>query len=218
MTIMNEAIATIMTEPKRVSFSTTQKAYCNPHDLSVEELKSLTWYSETELKESREDARMALEALHEAGGNFDLIDDSKICLRGIEKYADVVAKVTRQRRLIQSILEQQATNRQNGSATTSGGEHLAVLSKFLSTPSIQLAQFYAAHNAQQAAHSSFHTTPTTPCDGPSCTDMKQAIVVVVESPASQLSGAKRRLEPQCSDEESNIHRRNVKMSRVQSSE
>lgn len=216
---MNEsrATGTIMTEPKRVSFSTTQKAYCNPHDLSVEELKSMSWYSEAELKESRKDARIALEALHEAGGNFDLIDDSKICLRGIEKYADVVAKVTRQRRLIQSILEQQATNRKNGSATTSGGDHLAVLSKFLSTPSIQLAQFYAAHNAQQAAHSSFHTN-TTPCDGPSCTDMQQPIVAVVESPASQLVGAKRRLEQQCLDEESSIHRRNVKIIRVQSSE
>ena len=139
-----------MKQLKRVSFATTQKAYCNPHDLSVEELKALCWYNETELEDSREDARIAIEALQEVDGNFEAVDESKICLRGIEKYGDVMAKVMGQRRLVQSVLDQQMTNRNN--RTTSGEGHLAVISRFLSQPFIQVAQFHAARNAMQPLH------------------------------------------------------------------
>ena len=140
-----------MRERKRVSFATTQRAYCNPHDLSVEDLKALCWYSETEMGDSREDARLAIEALQNAGGNVEAVDDAKTCMRGIEKYGDVMAKVMGQRRHIQSVLDQQDTNRKN--RTKDGDIHLSVISKFLSQPFIQMAQFYAARNAEEAIHS-----------------------------------------------------------------
>ena len=177
-----------MKHHRRVSFATTQKAYCNPHDLSVDELKALCWYSEVELEESREDARIAIEALQGAEGNFEAVDESKICLRGIEKYGDVMGKVMGQRRLVQSILDQQVTNRNN--KTTSGEGHLAVISRFLSQPFIQIAQFHAARNAAMMQQAVCTNT------APSHNDQQQPVLVELindkSSDASNLCSKRRR--------------------------
>jgi hypothetical protein len=152
------------TTSRKVSFATTQKAYCNPPtggsslDLE-EEQQSSSWYSQEDLADSREEVRIAMDALRQVEGNLEMIDQSQICLRGIEKYADVVQKVLLQKRHIESILRQQETNRQSqsrcsspsssSSSKSSGEDHMALISKLLSQPFKNVAMYYAAQNALQ---------------------------------------------------------------------
>jgi hypothetical protein len=133
-----------MKAAKRVSFGKTQKVYGDPHNLSKEARKHLCWCSEADLEDSRIDAKMAIEALQEANGNFEAVDES-ICIRGIEKYGDVIAIAVLKKRLINSVLAQQNTNRTTGS--TSGEQNLAVISRILSQPATQIAQIHATDNA-----------------------------------------------------------------------
>ena len=62
----SSTVASAMTkEKKRVSFSLQQTAYFSPEQLlSKEERKMECWYSEAELTVSRDEARMAIQALH----------------------------------------------------------------------------------------------------------------------------------------------------------
>jgi hypothetical protein len=128
---------------RKVSFATTQEAYCNPPCL--EEQKESSWYSQQDLTVSREDVRKAMEALHQVEGNLEMIDQTQICLRGIEKYADLVQKVVLQRRHSESVLRQQDTNRETRSK--SGADHIALISRLLSQPFKDVALYYAAQNA-----------------------------------------------------------------------
>jgi hypothetical protein len=117
----------------RVSFATTQTAYCNPQQLTVEERKALCWYSEDELVPTRDDAREAMRILQDGSGLFRRIP-ADVCIRGIEKYADAMAKVMGQRRLVQSVLEQQKK---------CPAEGLANISRYLSQPFKDLARYFA---------------------------------------------------------------------------
>jgi hypothetical protein len=128
---------------RKVSFATTQEAYCNPPCL--EEQKESSWYSQQDLTVSREDVRKAMEALHQVEGNLEMIDQTQICLRGIEKYADVVKKARLQKRHSESVFSQQETNRQTRSK--SGADHIALIARPLSQPSKDVALYYAAQNA-----------------------------------------------------------------------
>lgn len=132
-----------MKTSRKVSFATAQKAYCNPPCL--EEQKESSWYSQEDLADSREDARKAMEALHQVEGNLEMVDQTQICLRGVEKYADVVQKVMLQKRHSESVLRQQETNRQTGSK--SGVDHIALISRLLSQPFKDVALYYASQNA-----------------------------------------------------------------------
>ena len=56
----------IVKAKKRVSFGLQQTAYFSPEQvLSKEERKRICWYSETELNASRDEARMAIQVLHQ---------------------------------------------------------------------------------------------------------------------------------------------------------
>lgn len=199
-----------MKTSRKVSFATSQKAYCNPSCLDEEQKDS--WYSQKDLADSREDARKAMEALHQVEGNLEMVDQTEICLRGIEKYADVAQKIMLQKRHNESILRQQETNRQNGSKSA-GEDHIALISRLLSRPFKDLALYYAAQNAlhvqeedekqlsfteQQAEVSSLYKEKVLL--------IETEVVDVMEYPDAQLGLKRARLG---SFDETNL-RRNVK--------
>lgn len=159
-------------EKKRVSFSLQQTAYFSPEQtLSKEERKMECWYSEAELNVSRDEARMAIQALHhqlqldaaavaqssatnvtepvkplsDDLGSWVLRcpeDQTKIvCLRGIEKYADAAAKYAGQKRLVHSVLQQQSVNNED--------VHVSLVSRTLSEPFKEVARYYAMKSAEE---------------------------------------------------------------------
>jgi hypothetical protein len=63
--LSNISSSNITKRKRRVSFSFQQNAYFTPEQqLTTEERKNECWYSEVELNASRNDARMAIQALH----------------------------------------------------------------------------------------------------------------------------------------------------------
>lgn len=146
---------------KRVSFAETQKAYCDPSNSLVDKQKkrALCWYTNEELEESRVDARQAIDALHRVGGEFEAVDDSKHCIRGIEKYADMVEKVTLQKRLVDSVLHQQDLNRQTRAST--GEDQIAFISCMLSDPFKEVAKYHANKNANEVKSDEDYTSLNT---------------------------------------------------------
>ena len=88
---------------KRVSFSLQQTAYFSPPEEQSPSLpkarKEDRWYSEAELSVSRDEARTAIQALHDrleqqerSSQDGPLHDDCRnVCVRGVEKYAHVEA-------------------------------------------------------------------------------------------------------------------------------
>lgn len=160
---------------KRVSFSLQQTAYFSPEQpLSKQERKTACWYSEAELNVSRDEARLAIQALHnqlqldaaaatrattedpneavtssapstEEFGSWVLRcpeDETKIvCLRGIEKYADAAAKYAGQKRLVNSVLQQQSLNNED--------THVSLVSRTLSEPFKEVARYYAMKSAEE---------------------------------------------------------------------
>ena len=144
---------------KRVSFSITQTAYCNPHQLTVEERKQICWYSEDELVPSRNDARQAIEVLQngETGECFVRLVPADVCIRGIEKYADAMAKVTGQRRLIESVIGQQKK---------CAPETLGDISRYLSQPFKDLARYFAHRSLEDGEYQSGPFVSESSCGGP----------------------------------------------------
>lgn len=160
---------------KRVSFSLQQTAYFSPEQiLSKEERKNECWYSDVELNVSRDEARMAIQALHHqlqmdaaaatasvsntsvtAASTTTTIskeygswvlrcpqDETRIvCLRGIEKYADAAAKYAGQKRLVNSVLQQQSLNNED--------VHISLVSRTLSEPFKEVARYYAMKSAEE---------------------------------------------------------------------
>lgn len=138
---------------KRVSFESTQTHYFEQPWHSEE--KSQRWYTNEELSNCRQEAKQALEALQAAQGRLELVD-SRFCLRGIEKFGDLMTKIRTQKIVKQSILQQQ---RQRKRDTKDGKkddciptcpETLAVLSRYLTQPSRDIAHQYALMNATEA--------------------------------------------------------------------
>ena len=117
--------------------------------ITHEEYKSLCWYSEQELSPSREDARQAMHALQKVNGDVDAVDCPHMCLRGLEKYADPMQKVTGQRKLVESVLQQQNYNRSNSHDGGFGDEHIANVSRYLSQPFKDLARYYAVMHHEE---------------------------------------------------------------------
>jgi hypothetical protein len=173
------------TRSKKVSFCDTQTAYFrNPSlpSISAQERKSVCWYSEQELVPSREDAREALQALHaimnKKNNDPNHIDGSPppqghavhnhntsstptdVCLRGIEKFSNPAEKVRGQRTLMESVLNQQTVNRNQG--TKCGDVQLATVSRYLSQPFKDVARYYAMQhwNATTSTTSTATTTAT----------------------------------------------------------
>jgi len=158
---------------KRVSFGLKQTAYFSPEQiLNKEERKCECWYSEAELNVSREEARMAIQALHHqlqldaaaaAKATTTYVNESAaapvsseygswvlrcpedetkiICLRGIEKYADAAAKYAGQKRLVNSVLQQQTLNNED--------IHVSLVSRTLSEPFKEVARYYAMKSAEE---------------------------------------------------------------------
>lgn len=198
-----------MKTSRKVSFATTQKAYCNPPCL--EEEKESSWYSLEDLVDSREDARKAMEALHQVEGNVEMVDQTQICLRGIEKYADVVQKVKLQKRHSESIFRQQETNRQTGSK--SGEGHIALISGLLSQPFKDVALYYAAQNALHVQEEDEKQLSVTEQEAEVSALYEEKVLLietevvdVIEYPDAQLGLKRARLG---SFDETNL-RRNVK--------
>lgn len=137
-----------MRETKRVSFASTQTLFFRPDYLTSEERKVLCWYTNEDLEHSRSETMEALRRLKEVDGNIDALDKAAgICLRGIEKYADAVAKYRNQKLFVDSVLRQQTANRQ--SAAKVAEEHLATLCRYMSQPSKEMALFYASRSAEE---------------------------------------------------------------------
>jgi hypothetical protein len=139
--------------------------------LSREERKSECWYSEAELNVSRDEARTSIQALHhqlqlDAAAAARAIetnviepvkpvtgklgswclrcpeDQTKVlCLRGIEKYADAAAKYAGQKRLVNSVLQQQSINKEDA--------HVSLVSMTLSQPFKDVARYYAMKSAEE---------------------------------------------------------------------
>jgi hypothetical protein len=137
-------------DKKQVSFASSssqeeEQEACCPNNNSVlyyltsQERKALCWYSDAELLASREDARNAMHALQRVDGKIDAVNDASVCLRGIEKYADPTGKVMGQRRLIDSVLQQQKTANQV--------HLLATVSRYLSEPFREMAHYYGVKNS-----------------------------------------------------------------------
>lgn len=157
---------------KRVSFGLQQTAYFSPEQiLSKQERKNECWYSESELSVSRDEARMAIQALHHqlqmdamAATTGSATDENRtssvvsneygswvlkcphdetkiVCLRGIEKYADAAAKYAGQKRHVDSVLQQQSLNNED--------VHVALVSRTLSQPFKEVARYYAARAAEE---------------------------------------------------------------------
>eukprot|EP00429_Kryptoperidinium_foliaceum_P056943 CAMPEP_0176096610 /NCGR_PEP_ID=MMETSP0120_2-20121206/48432_1 /TAXON_ID=160619 /ORGANISM="Kryptoperidinium foliaceum, Strain CCMP 1326" /LENGTH=265 /DNA_ID=CAMNT_0017430597 /DNA_START=80 /DNA_END=877 /DNA_ORIENTATION=+ len=139
---------------KRVSFQTTCPSiqHSLPGDTtttttSLEDIRS-RWYSSEELQSSREDARLCLQALQAVQGRLECVDTSRYCLRGMEKFANVQAKIQTQRIHTDSILQQQSrssTDRSSGVCP----EQLAALSRYLTQPSREQAHRFALLCAQE---------------------------------------------------------------------
>jgi hypothetical protein len=69
-------------------------------------------------------------------------DETKIvCLRGIEKYADAAAKYAGQKRLVNSVLQQQSRNNED--------IHVSLVSRTLSEPFKEVARYYAMKSAEE---------------------------------------------------------------------
>jgi len=69
-------------------------------------------------------------------------DETKIvCLRGIEKYADAAAKYAGQKRLVNSVLQQQSLNNED--------VHISLVSRTLSEPFKEVARHYAMKSAEE---------------------------------------------------------------------
>ncbi len=157
---------------KRVSFSLQQTAYFSPEQtLSKEERKTECWYTEAELNVSRDEARMAIQALHHQlqmdaaaatqSSSTNIAEPVKplsndlgswvlrcpedqtkiVCLRGIEKYADAAAKYAGQKRLVSSVLQQQSMNNED--------IHVSLVSRTLSEPFKEVARYYAMKSAEE---------------------------------------------------------------------
>ena len=152
---------------KGVSFELAQTQYFGGLCYStLEELKS-KWYTEQELQESRDEARMCVEALIAVGGELNHVNTSQLCLRGIEKFANITAKARARRLLMTSILGQQQQRKrrhtQQSTETTTtmessadDDEELAALSRYLSQPARDLAYSFGLLNASKVHH--FHST------------------------------------------------------------
>ena len=176
---------------KRVQFAETQTLFFgtsslntttiindtnNDEEETVEQQddKRARWYTQEELVESREEARLALQALQQVQGDVHSVDPQRHCLRGIEKFGNVMAKLQTQRVLKESILTQQRQTKQEITTTTTATnetsvktcpEQLAVLSRYLSQPSRDLAHLLALASARELGHdvkdSTFSSRPTT---------------------------------------------------------
>jgi hypothetical protein len=189
---------TTISMKKKVSFA-TQLACYHPHALfsTHEERKTLFWYSEDDLVPSREDARKVMHALHEVNGDVDaVLPKEGMCLRGLEKYADAVAKVTGQRQLVDSVLRQQSVNRDN---KTTGEEHLAIVSRYLSQPFKDVARYYAVKTAEDEQRTRHQQQQET--------SASSWIQIEVEIATNETNNKRAR---QACFEEPSLHRRSVK--------
>ena len=146
---------------KRVSFETTRTRYFEQQSNGHSDDIKKRWYTNEELSDCREEAKRTLEALQAVQGKLELVD-SRFCVRGIEKFADLMAKIRTQKLVKQSILQQQRrqvkrTSNDSGDDESSTvqtaaacPEQLAVLSRYLSQPSRDIAHQYALLNARDA--------------------------------------------------------------------
>lgn len=146
-----------MEAKKRVSFELARTRYFEGNrflaSMTREELTSTFWYTESDLRESREDARLCLEALHAADGELDKVDSVQFCLRGIEKFANVSAKIQAQKLHMSSILNQQQRRKRKSKDDSPEELHLheqlAALSSYLTQPSRELAHRLASWTADE---------------------------------------------------------------------
>lgn len=145
------------TKCKRVSFETTRTRYFEQSNCHSDDIKQ-RWYTNEELSDCREEAKRTLEALQAVQGKVELVDP-RFCVRGIEKFGDLMAKIRTQKLVKQSILQQQrqvkkANEDGNGDESSTAQatcpEQLAVLSRYLSQPSRDIAHQYALLNAREA--------------------------------------------------------------------
>lgn len=150
---------------KRVSFESTRTRYFEQQSNSPSDDIKKRWYTNEELSDCREEAKRTLEALQAVQGKLELVD-SRFCLRGIEKFADLMAKIRTQKLVKQSILQQQRQqvkrvsndsgdendddDDESSTVQTTCPEQLAVLSRYLSQPSRDIAHQYALLNAREA--------------------------------------------------------------------
>ncbi|KAL3942963.1 MAG: hypothetical protein SGARI_000094 [Bacillariaceae sp.] len=153
---------------KQVSFGLQQTKFFNqaPQSslLETHERKTICWYSDEELRVSRDEARRCIRALQQrlqqeeqqqGGSSVEISIDSLVmqcpvnpsetlCLRGIEKYADAEAKYQGQKRHVGSVLHHHVLSKNNP-------EVAAFVSQTLSQPFKDVAHYYAIKSAEELA-------------------------------------------------------------------
>eukprot|EP00934_Nitzschia_sp_Nitz4_P004545 Nitzschia sp. Nitz4//scaffold18_size181773//53179//53919//NITZ4_001908-RA/size181773-processed-gene-0.227-mRNA-1//-1//CDS//3329539990//4535//frame0 len=140
---------------KQVSFSEAQTIYFSQNVEQVADENDSTtapatpldqkrafWYSSEDLVASREEAKLALQALQAANGRVECVSPEH-CTRGLEKFVDAMAKVQGQRVLKESVLRQQLMTHPKKPCP----EELAAVSRYLSQPCKEQAYHFAILNA-----------------------------------------------------------------------
>lgn len=196
---------------KQVSFASSQTLYFSAHCLCNEERINLCWYTNEDLQPTRAEVRETIELLQSVQGNLDAINETgDLCLRGVEKYADAVGKYRNQRLYLESVLKQQKLNREDG-APKPNPESLAVLSRYMSKPSLDIALFYAARNAaeleriQQLESATDSEKEDSDVSSDSWIDVNDAKLMSTEN---SQSSSKKRQRTACFDE-TKLHSRKI---------
>jgi hypothetical protein len=141
------------TRKRRIAFQekTVVHAYCDTF-LTREQRKFACWYSNAELEECRLDAKLSIKLLVHFNGDISRIDQSKVEVRGLEKYGSGdLQEMKRKKVVVRSVLKQQQYLRANQKATTATlpKERFSAISCTLSQPSVILARKLASSSSER---------------------------------------------------------------------
>jgi hypothetical protein len=105
----------------------------------TKDTRKMLWYRREDLRSSCDEAKVIINTINLAGGDMNVIDHSRICVVGLEKYQNVEEREKTRRFLIRSILVRQEMNRSNGRAQDA--DSLCEISETLSKSFRDFAQW-----------------------------------------------------------------------------
>ena len=115
-----------------------------------DECKRLCWYADSELEESRLDARHAIRTMLHFKGKLDDIDPDKVTFRGVEKYGSLkLQKLKKDRVVVNSVLSRQSQLRLANQGKVCKDD-LAAVSRHLSRPNTLFAHYLAAKHFRES--------------------------------------------------------------------
>jgi hypothetical protein len=137
---------------KNVCFASSPRTIVYEDNLTKQERNTICWYSNAELRESRLDAKRAVQLLLLNRGNVEKAraeeGNDQISFRGVEKYGNSqIRELKKNKLLVHSILLRQTEHArmvEQGRETVCLKEELAIVSKRLSAPCTTLAHFHAS--------------------------------------------------------------------------